>query len=310
MALFWHWQGRFLAPSTHRVLEHLSRFLSQADGQSDKLDSHGVHAHGYIHQSLSPLSSNDDKNTSPSSSASTDNAQNISQLNGRRQSAEPKPNDQQGSGNLQNQHKRQKEWIYLCHYIAISGLNPLHIISGQDDGHEPDFTLIFYQQSRLYYVGVELTTLPRLRDQMDDKGLIAKRWYWQGLQIMAKHRQKIPSFQRFKWPVQSIYMPLDDYGQRLRKLPYSIISQADIDAVMQKKAHKVPSYHDRRALDELWLLIHTDKYQPDSILTRAKKPLGLCHASGFDQVQVTRYPSHKIINVIKANGRHTPKLNL
>ena len=199
----------------------------------------------------------------------------------------------------QNQTKRQKEWIYLCHYIAISGLNPLHIISGQDDGQEPDFTLIFYQHSRLYYVGVELTTLPRLRDQMGEEALIAKRWYWQGLQVMAKQRQKMPSYQRFKLPVQTIYMPTDDYNQRLAQLPHSIVSQTDIDAVMQKKAHKVAGYQTRRPLDELWLLVHTDKYQPESILTSAKKPLALFHDSGFDQVQVTRYPSHKIINVHK-----------
>lgn len=202
----------------------------------------------------------------------------------------------------QNQTKRQKEWIYLCHYIAISGLNPLHIISGQDDGQEPDFTLIFYQHSRLYYVGIELTTLPRLRDQMGEEALIAKRWYWQGLQVMAKQRQKMPSYQRFKLPVQTIYMPSDDYNQRLAQLPHSIISQADIDAVMQKKAHKVVGYQTRRPLDELWLLVHTDKYQPESILTSAKKPLALFHGSGFDQVQVTRYPSHKIINVLKKSA--------
>lgn len=202
----------------------------------------------------------------------------------------------------QNQTKRQKEWIYLCHYIAISGLNPLHIISGQDDGQEPDFTLIFYQHSRLYYVGIELTTLPRLRDQMGEEALIAKRWYWQGLQVMAKQRQKMPIYQRFKLPVKTIYMPSDDYNQRLAQLPHSIISQADIDAVMQKKAHKVVDYQTRRPLDELWLLVHTDKYQPESILTSAKKPLALFHGSGFDQVQVTRYPSHKIINVLKKSA--------
>ncbi|MDO5768454.1 MAG: hypothetical protein Q4P13_03035 [Psychrobacter sp.] len=206
-----------------------------------------------------------------------------------------------GGGSRQNQSKRQKEWIYLCHYIAISGLNPLHIISGQDDGQEPDFTLIFYQQPRLYYVGVELTTLPRLRDQMGEESLIGKRWYWQGLHVMANQRQKMIGYQRFKLPIQTFYMPSDEFNRRWGKLPHSIISQEDIDAVMQKKAHKVLGYHTRRPLDELWLLVHTDKYQPDSILTSAKKPLVLYHTSGFNQVQVTRYPSHKIINVAKLN---------
>lgn len=204
-----------------------------------------------------------------------------------------------GGGSRQNQIKRQKEWIYLCHYIAISGLNPLHIISGQDDGREPDFTLIFYRQARLYYIGIELTTLPRLRDHMSEEALIGKRWYWQGLQVMAKFRQKMPSYQRFKLPVQTIYMPADTYQQRLSNLPHSPITQDDIDAVMVKKAHKVAGYRSRRPLDELWLLVHTDKYQPDCILTTAKKPLALYHTSGFDQIQLTRYPSHKIINVRK-----------
>lgn len=206
----------------------------------------------------------------------------------------------QGSGSRQNQSKRQREWIYLCHYIAINGLNPLHIISGQDDGREPDFTLIFYQQSRLYYVGVELTTLPRLRDQMGEKDLIAKRWYWQGLQVMAKRRQKQPSFQRFRLPVKTLYMPTDTFNQRLKHLPRSIISQSDIDAVMKKKAHKVSAYVTRRPLDELWLLVHTDKFQPDSILTDSHHSIELYHRSNFDQVHVTRYPSHKIIQVINA----------
>lgn len=77
-----------------------------------------------------------------------------------------KPLNKYTRSSRQNQSKRQREWVYLSHYLMISGLNPLHIISGQDDGREPDFTLIFYQQRRLYYVGIELTTLPRLREQM------------------------------------------------------------------------------------------------------------------------------------------------
>ncbi|WP_131669173.1 hypothetical protein [Psychrobacter pygoscelis] len=206
----------------------------------------------------------------------------------------------QGNGNRQNQTKRQREWVYLSHYIAINGLNPLHIISGQDDGREPDFTLVFYQQSRLYYVGVELTTLPRLRDQMGEAALIAKRWYWQGLRVMAMRRQKQASYQRFRLPVTTLYMPIDDFNKRLYRLPRSIITQQDVDAVMAKKAHKAAAYHTRRPLDELWLLVHCDKYQPESILTASKASITLTHNSDFDQVQITRYPSHKVIDVSRS----------
>lgn len=211
----------------------------------------------------------------------------------------------------QNQSKRQREWVYLCHYLAITGLEPVHIISGQDDGLEPDFTLVFDQQhkpsSRLYYVGIELTTLPRLRDQMGDQGLIAKRWYWQGLQVMAKQRPPLAlqqdSLSHFQTPMMTLYMPADEFEQHLQHLPHSPITQVDVDAVMQKKAHKVLTYQTRRVLDELWLLVHTDKYQPDCILTApkatSKSRQMLMHSSGFDNVQITRYPSHKLIQVVK-----------
>ena len=230
------------------------------------------------------------------------NFTNLANTNDPASAPEEKIDDQikygrQGNGSRQNQIKRQREWVYLSHYIAINGLNPLHIISGQDDGREPDFTLIFYQQSRLYYVGVELTTLPRLRDQMGEAALIAKRWYWQGLRVMAMRRQKQASYQRFRLPVTTLYMPIDDFSKRLCRLPRSIITQQDVDAVMDKKAHKAAAYHTRRPLDELWLLVHCDKYQPESILTASKASMPLTHNSDFDQVQITRYPSHKVIDV-------------
>lgn len=222
--------------------------------------------------------------------------------------------------NQQRQSKRQREWVYLCHYLAITGLDPVHIISGLDDGQEPDFTLVFYWQQRFYYVGVELTTLPRLRDQMGDKGLIAKRWYWQSLQIMAKQQAALDEQQYFQLPITTLYMPTIIFEQRLQYLPHSPITQKDVDAVMDKKSHKVSSYKTRRQLDELWLLIHTDKYQPESILTVPKPSVlsktksknksksksaklanpttaTLTHHSGFNRVHITRYPSHKLIEV-------------
>ena len=205
----------------------------------------------------------------------------------------------------QRQSKRQREWVYLCHYLAITGLDPVHIISGLDDGQEPDFTLVFYWQQQFYYVGVELTTLPRLRDQMGDKGLITKRWYWQSLLIMAKQQADLDEQQYLQLPMTTLYMPATIFEQRLQYLAHSAITQKDVDAVMDKKSHKVPSYKTRRKLDELWLLIHTDKYQPQSILTVPKSAAQpsklanptLSHHSNFDRVHITRYPSHKLIEV-------------
>jgi hypothetical protein len=216
------------------------------------------------------------------------------------------------SSSRQNQSKRQREWVYLSHYLMISGLNPLHIISGKDDGREPDFTLIFYRQSRLYYVGIELTTLPRLWDQMGETALIAKRWYWQGLQAMAKQQQQQASYLNFRLPVKTLYMSTDSSNKRLCQLPRSQITQIDIEAAMQKKAHKVSAYHKRRPLDELWLLIHTDKYQcqqqyqPSYILAEPAAATQLSHSSNFDQVHITRYPSHKLIEVIPRLPRAVP----
>lgn len=205
----------------------------------------------------------------------------------------------------QNQLKRQREWIYLHHYLATTGLNPIYVISGSDDGREPDFTLVFYQDYRLYYVGVELTTLPKLRDYMGDEELISKRWYWQALHQMARQREKeknntnvMRSFDRFRVPVTTLYMPHDEFAQKKRKK--LAISQQDVDEVMSKKAHKVDAYYTRRPLQELWLLVHTNKYQPNHILTESKQRL--FHDSDFDQVHITRYPSHKIIKVKKLNS--------
>ncbi|WP_227430960.1 hypothetical protein [Psychrobacter sp. I-STPA6b] len=226
----------------------------------------------------------------------------------------------------QRQSKRQREWVYLCHYLAITGLDPVHIISGEDDGHEPDFTLIFWQNEQLRYIGIELTTLPRLRDQMGEVGLIAKRWYWQSLRVLARINanttNKIDSQYKREYDEQSLYLQIDteglyQYGFENFRLPistwympdyqfseyrhhFSEISQADMDAVLQKKAHKVDAYQRRRTLDELWLLVHTDKYQSNGILVAAKKPL--LHDSGFQKIHITRYPSHKIIDVQSVNG--------
>lgn len=242
--------------------------------------------------------------------------------------------------NPQHQSKRQREWIYLCHYLAVMGLCPIHIISGSDDGQEPDFTLVFYQNDTLYYIGVELTTLPRLRDKMGDKGLIAKRWYWQSLHLMrygfaysqfqqfhppaednrveiqtnnannntnnntSKHHGFYEQEGTIRIPMRTLYMPNHEFKKRALQL--STITQEDVDAVLAKKGHKANKYRVRRPLHELWLLVHTDKYQDNSILIAPE--YDLYHESDFDQIQITRYPSHKVINV-KAGVQSTNSHN-
>lgn len=239
-----------------------------------------------------------------------------------------KPLNKYTRSSRQNQSKRQREWVYLSHYLMISSLNPLHIISGQDDGREPDFTLIFYQQRRLYYVGIELTTLPRLREQMGDTALIAKRWYWQGWRMLARQRRKQEkrkdqerdqensqikkqvNNQRLRLPVKMLNRLHYTLSKARRQSPYSRITQADVEAAMQKKAHKVSAYHERRPLDELWLLIHTDKYQcqyeKNWLLLAPNINIQLTHNSDFDRVHITRYPSHSLIEVKPRRPRAAP----
>lgn len=82
----------------------------------------------------------------------------------------------------QQQLKRQREWVYLAHFLALAQLHPLKTISGQDDGQEPDFTCVFAKHGGgEYAIGIELTTLPRLRDRLGNDNLMLKRWYWQSL---------------------------------------------------------------------------------------------------------------------------------
>lgn len=220
--------------------------------------------------------------------------------------------------NLQNQTKRQKEWVYLSHYLAIQGLDPVHIISGKDDGNEPDFTLVFWENDQLVYIGVELTTLPRLRTQMSDTGLIAKRWYWQAVNLVAKQNLEGNLYdnengylisERFKKPMKTAYMPQNKFKEYRKGRSISIITQEDVDQVMKKKQSKTNAYHSRRPLNELWLLIHTDKYQPDTILSfeRSKQTghdLALTHSSGFDNVQITCYPSYRTLNVLTVTAEN------
>ncbi len=79
-----------------------------------------------------------------------------------------------GNGQRRRWLKRQREWLYLEHFLAVQQWQPKRILEGQDDGHEPDFTLWLQGQ----VIGVELTTLPRLRDQMGNHQLRSRRLYW------------------------------------------------------------------------------------------------------------------------------------
>lgn len=290
--------------------------------------------------------------------------------------------------------KRLRERVYLSHFLAVNGIQPEHIICGEDDGKEPDFTLIIDNQ----YIGIELTTLPRLRDRMGNKHLLLKRWYWKvraklsvtlfakmkricrhvtylryrqtlhhyhsydshhqhfshyqqhfhhkrhqktqhhylaslarqntSLRSTHKHKHKnnadnqnttdtdysetvitFPKarhhlFSRLSGYVHTVfasvfsrsYQPIDQTDK-----PLSFISQADMDAVMSKKAHKAQGYHRRRPLDALWLLVHADGEQPDVEMSLpAESSVPICHDSEYDEVWVTVYPKRLSYKVAAA----------
>lgn len=172
--------------------------------------------------------------------------------------------------------KRQRERVYLAHFLAVSGLFPVRIISGSDDGQEPDFTCVFYKNAKWYYIGIELTTLPRLRDRLGNEGLMLKRWYWQLVKWLPLGMGKW----LMRWA--------DGQASDTATID-SVITQADIDAVMAKKASKVTAYKQRRQLDEVWLLIHTNEQQENGRLVLGNEPLH--HHSDFDSVVLTLYPN-------------------
>lgn len=194
---------------------------------------------------------------------------------------------QKGTGQRRRWLKRQREWLYLEHFLAVRQLQPQHIIEGQDDGHEPDFTLRLQGQ----WIGVELTTLPRLRDRIGSHQLRLRRGYW----ALMRH---------LGWPFAGTRPQRTLSGQMVD----SVIDQQDIDAVMQKKQHRLPHYHERRPLDQVWLLIHTDALQPRGLLQVGEAALQ--HRSGFDAVWLSRYPLRQL-EVIHSRlphgaGSHTP----
>lgn len=228
----------------------------------------------------------------------------------------------------QNQLKRLREWVYLTHFLAISKLHPTKTLSGSDDGQEPDFTCIFLKQGKPYTVGIELTTLPRLRDRLGNHSLMTRRWYWQTLLQVNTHfkptdfEQTLTPFlpknsrEPLAKPHQTLEQTLSQTLQHtiaktMRWLPSafftdmadavtlpvdSLVTQADIDAVMAKKAHKVASYQHKRKLDETWLLIHTNEQQENGVL-RFLHDQTFSHDSEFDQVFLTFYPSDMMLQI-------------
>ncbi len=180
-----------------------------------------------------------------------------------------------GNGQRRRWLKRQREWLYLEHFLAVQQWQPQRILEGQDDGHEPDFTLWLQGQ----VIGVELTTLPRLRDQMGNHQLRSRRLYWWLMRQLG-------------WPFAGSRRPP---AMPARAGAGSEITQTDIDAVLHKKKPRISHYRDRRPLDQLWLLIHTDAKQPEGPLTVQAAPLQ--HDSTFDQVWLSRYPLRQLVLV-------------
>ena len=233
----------------------------------------------------------------------------------------------------QQQLKRQREWVYLTHFLASLQLLPQKTISVSDDGKEADFTCIFATnvdgKQGSYVVGIELTTLPRLRDRLGNDHLMLKRWYWQTqlqmvsgftpTQLHLKNGNYL-SEQKINQHIAVLPEPSklsnwlragQDIGLALGKkwlpsayvsditmaenLPVdSVIDQQDIDAVMIKKASKADNYRQRRKLDELWLLIHTNEQQENGILALESEK-SLYYDSNFDRVFLTRYPNQQLM---------------
>jgi hypothetical protein len=178
-----------------------------------------------------------------------------------------------GNGLLRMRQKRQRERIYLEHFFAVRQLHATQLIEGRDDGQEPDFSVCLDG----VWIGIELTTLPRLRDRLGNQALLSRRLYWQAMRWLG-------------WPFSG--------ARRVRRsglLVQSTVLQSDIDAVMSKKADKVLHYQHRRPLDQVWLLIHTDRVQADGLL--GLPDMALLHASAFDQVWLSVYPTRRVMQV-------------
>ena len=200
--------------------------------------------------------------------------------------------------------KRQREWVYLQHFLTVSGVAYDQIIDGQDDGHEPDFSLVY--QDRI--IGLELTTLPDLRDQLGERRLRLMRWYWRWLAPLDRHNRLLRRL--LHWSGHGTSHP--DYLHRQIQQaqqpaspsdslsPLGSMSIASIAQAIRKKIPKIPGYQRRRPLDQLWLLIHTDQQQSQGQLqwpdTSASLPVSLA-ASGFNRIYLTCYPDRQLMEL-------------
>lgn len=99
-----------------------------------------------------------------------------------------------------------------------------------------------------------------------------------------------------RWLPSAFFTDMADENEDLPIDSY--INQSDIDAVMTKKAHKVQAYHKKRALDEVWLLIHTNEQQEKGVLTFDKSEV-LHHGSEFNRVFLTLYPTTTLLQIAK-----------
>ena len=99
-----------------------------------------------------------------------------------------------------------------------------------------------------------------------------------------------------RWLPSAFFADMADENEDLPIDSY--INQSDIDAVMSKKAHKVQAYHKKRALDEVWLLIHTNEQQEKGVLTFDTSEV-LHHGSEFNRVFLTLYPTTTLLQVAK-----------
>lgn len=192
-----------------------------------------------------------------------------------------------GTGLLRRRLKRARERVYLEHFLACRGLVYRQLIEGMDDGREPDFSCLIEGK----WIGIELTTLPRLRDRVGNHQLLWKRWYWRTIALTGL--QPAPWVQRLERSVSFNGRSAEDW-EVMENIPVPI-SQQDIDAVLSKKKRRYPAYLERRPLDELWLLIHTDQQQPEGVLVVETRALH--HGSKFQQVWLSRYPSRELIRI-------------
>ena len=99
-----------------------------------------------------------------------------------------------------------------------------------------------------------------------------------------------------RWLPSAFFTDMADENEDLPIDSY--INQSDIDAVMSKKAHKVQAYRKKRALDEVWLLIHTNEQQEKGVLTFNPSEV-LHHGSEFNRVFLTLYPTTTLLQIAK-----------